>query len=98
MTRESRMISGRVPTIVITLVMRSPSQQSPTGSQNVSGWSGSNRACVQNRVVSSVSPVLVMLCTHIVGMSTTAGRVARDVEGDDLVVKTRRKVIRRLCR
>ena len=58
-----------------------------TGSWMVSGASGSNRESVQKSVVSMPSPVLVMSCDHIVGMSTTTGCVAGNRDLHDLVVE-----------
>ena len=44
-----------------------------TGSGVVSGASGSKSVSVQKRVVSVVLPTLVMLWTHMVGMSMATG-------------------------
>ena len=70
------MISGRVPTMVITFMRSPPGRDAARGT----GRGARGRAAGRPRtcVTSSSSPTLVMLCTHIVGMSTNAGLVAAD--------------------
>ena len=89
---------GRVPTIVMTLSISDSclsgcDRDRPRG--RCRGRRGRTARSSRTGSVSSSSPVFVMLWTHIVGMSTTTGCVAGDVEATTSSVNTRRSEIAR---
>ena len=63
----------------------------------MSGALGLNRSLVQNEVYSNSVPVLVMLCVHIVGMSTATGESPSTSKSKTSSVNSRRSEILARC-